>query len=156
MSGEVRDNAGVIAPPPVIFAIPLIAGLAANWARPLQIFGGGTGLWVGIPLAAIGLLLIGWGIIEFSRARTAVVPYSPTTAIISSGPFRFTRNPLYLGFSLIYTGASLAANTYWPIFILPIAILVLQRGVIVREETYLERKFGAEYLDYKSRVRRWL
>ena len=156
VSGKVRDNAGVVAPPPLIFAIPLIAGLAANWMRPLPIFSGSTGLWAGITLAVAGLILIAWGVVEFRRARTAVVPYSPTTAIVSSGPFMFTRNPLYVGFVLIYAGASLAANTFWPFFLLPLAILVLQRGVIEREESYLEGKFGAGYTEYKARVRRWI
>lgn len=156
MSDDARDNAGVIAPPPVIFAIPLVAGLAANWMRALPILAGQAGLWLGIALAVAGLGLIGTGILEFARAHTAVVPFSPTTAIVSSGPFRFTRNPLYLGFVLIYVGASFAANTFWPLFLLPLAILVLLRGVIEREESYLESKFGNVYTDYKSRVRRWL
>ena len=156
MSENPRDNAGVVAPPPLIFALPLIAGLAASWMRQLPIFPGTAGLWAGIALVVAGLGLIGAGVIEFRQARTAVVPYSPTTAIVSSGPFRFTRNPLYVGFVLIYVGSSLGANTFWPFFLLPLALVVLQRGVIEREERYLERKFGSEYLEYKARVRRWV
>ncbi|MBA3403931.1 MAG: isoprenylcysteine carboxylmethyltransferase family protein, partial [Gemmatimonadaceae bacterium] len=132
-----RDTAGVIAPPPLIFAIPLIVGLVANWLSPLPILTGRVGLWMGIALAIAGLGLIVTGIIEFRHANTAVVPFRPTTAIVSSGPFRFTRNPLYLGFVLIYIGASLAANTLWPLFMLPLAILVLLHGVVKREERYL-------------------
>lgn len=156
MADDSRDTAGVIAPPPLIFAIPLIAGLVANWMRPLPILAGSAGLWLGIALAIAGLGLIVSGIVEFSRANTAVVPFSPTTAIVTSGPFRFTRNPLYLGFVLIYVGVSLAANTLWPLFLLPLAIFVLFGGVIKREERYLERKFGTVYTDYKARVRRWI
>lgn len=156
MADETRDTAGVIAPPPLIVAIPLIAGLVANWMRPLPMFSGPAGIWIGIILVMTGLSLIATGVVEFSRAKTAVVPFSPTTAIVSSGPFRFSRNPLYLGFVLIYIGVSLAANTWWPLFLLPLAILVLQRGVIDREERYLERKFGTGYTDYKARVRRWI
>ncbi len=151
-----RDTAGVIAPPPLIFAIPLIVGLVANWLSPLPILTGRVGLWMGIALAIAGLGLIVTGIIEFRHANTAVVPFRPTTAIVSSGPFRFTRNPLYLGFVLIYIGASLAANTLWPLFMLPLAILVLLHGVVKREERYLERKFGTVYTDYRARVRRWM
>ncbi len=156
MPDETRDTAGVIAPPPLIFAIPLIAGLVANWLRPLPILTGRGGLWIGIALAIAGVGLIAAGAVEFRKANTAVVPFSPTTAIVSSGPFQFTRNPLYLGFVLIYLGASLAANTWWPLFLLPVAVLVLLNGVVKREERYLERKFGREYTDYKARVRRWL
>jgi len=151
-----RDTAGVIAPPPLIFAIPLIVGLVANWLSPLPILAGRVGLWMGIALAIAGLGLIVTGIIEFRHANTAVVPFSPTTAIVSSGPFRFTRNPLYFGFVLIYIGVSFAANTLWPLFLLPLAIFVLIGGVIKREERYLERKFGTVYTDYKARVRRWI
>jgi len=156
MADDARDTAGVIAPPPLIFAIPLIAGLVANWLRPLPILTGSAGLWMGIALAIAGLGLIVTGIVEFRHANTAVVPFNPTTAIVSSGPFRFTRNPLYLGFVLIYIGVSLAANTLWPLFLLPLAIFVLSGGVIKREERYLERKFGTVYTDYKARVRRWI
>lgn len=156
MAEDTRDIAGVIAPPPLIFAIPLIAGLVANWLRPLPILAGSAGLWMGIALAIAGLWLIVTGMIEFRHANTAVVPFSPTTAIVSSGPFRFTRNPLYLGFVLIYIGVSLAANALWPLFLLPLAIVVLLGGVIKREERYLERKFGTVYTDYKARVRRWI
>lgn len=85
-----------------------------------------------------------------------MMPFAPTTAIIDTGPFALTRNPLYLSMTLLYTGLTLIINTIWPLLLLPFVLVVVQRGVIEREERYLERKFGEEYLSYKSRVRRWL
>jgi protein-S-isoprenylcysteine O-methyltransferase Ste14 len=76
--------------------------------------------------------------------------------VVSEGPFRYTRNPAYLSMAMIYTAIASLANALWAIIMLPIALLVIQRGVIEREERYLERKFGEEYLRYKARVRRWI
>ena len=156
MTTERNDNAGVIAPPPIIFGVPLAAGLIADYVHRLPLSSERMLFWAGIVLALSGLALIAAGSLALTRAHTAVIPYHPTTAIVSSGPFRFSRNPLYLGFVLIYLGASMAANTLWPLPLLPLAIVVMQRGVIHREERYLARKFGEEYLAYQSRVRRWI
>jgi len=156
LTAEPNDNAGVIAPPPVIFGVPLVAGLVANYVYRLPLSSERVVLWAGIALAFFGLALIAAGSLELSRSRTAIIPYKPTTAIVSSGPFRFSRNPLYLGFVLIYIGASMAANTFWPLPLLPLVIVAMERGVIHREERYLARKFGEEYLAYQSRVRRWI
>jgi protein-S-isoprenylcysteine O-methyltransferase Ste14 len=93
---------------------------------------------------------------QFKKANTAVVPFQPTTAIVEAWPYSFSRNPIYLAMALIYVGISLFFNTWWPIFLMPLVLLVMQRGVIEREEAYLTRKFGDQYLAYKARVRRWL
>jgi protein-S-isoprenylcysteine O-methyltransferase Ste14 len=76
--------------------------------------------------------------------------------MVTQGPFQYTRNPAYLSMTMIYTGISSLANALWAILLLPVALQVIQRGVIEREERYLERKFGEEYLRYKARVRRWI
>ena len=83
-------------------------------------------------------------------------PYKPVSHIATEGPFRYTRNPAYLSMTMMYTGIAALANALWAIIVLPVALLVIQRGVIEREERYLERKFGGEYLSYKARVRRWI
>jgi protein-S-isoprenylcysteine O-methyltransferase Ste14 len=90
------------------------------------------------------------------QAGTNVNPSQPTTAIVSDGPFRFTRNPLYLSLTLLYSSISLLANALWPMLMLPIVLIIIERGVIAREERYLEDKFGEEYTHYKARVRRWI
>lgn len=90
------------------------------------------------------------------RAGTNVDPYHPTTAIVEAGPYRYTRNPLYVGMALIYSGISARANALPAALLLPAVLHLVDRGVIRREERYLEGKFGDEYLRYKGRVRRWI
>ena len=87
---------------------------------------------------------------------TNVDPTLPTTAIVVSGPFRFSRNPLYLALTLVYSGLTLAFNVWWGVVVLIPLLAVMHRGVVVREERYLERKFGERYRQYRSRVRRYL
>jgi protein-S-isoprenylcysteine O-methyltransferase Ste14 len=92
----------------------------------------------------------------FRRARTPVAPYRPTTAIVTTGPYVFSRNPAYLGMALAYAGIAVAAEALWVLAVLVPTLIVIDRGVIAAEERYLERKFGEEYLRYKARTRRWL
>jgi protein-S-isoprenylcysteine O-methyltransferase Ste14 len=94
--------------------------------------------------------------IGFMRAGTAVLPTRPTTAIVDSGIYRFTRNPMYLGMSLALAGLGLGFNQLWFLLALPVAMLAVTKLAIEREEAYLAQKFGAEYLAYNARVRRWL
>jgi protein-S-isoprenylcysteine O-methyltransferase Ste14 len=89
-------------------------------------------------------------------SRHASNPYKPVERIATEGPFRYTRNPGYLAMAMIYTGIASLANALWAVLLLPVALLVIQRGVIEREERYLEGKFGEEYLSYKEQVRRWI
>jgi protein-S-isoprenylcysteine O-methyltransferase Ste14 len=90
------------------------------------------------------------------HAGTPANPYKPVSRIVTEGPFHYTRNPGYLSMAMIYTGVASLANALWAILLLPATLFVIQRGVIEREERYLERKFGEEYLRYKARVRRWI
>jgi protein-S-isoprenylcysteine O-methyltransferase Ste14 len=150
------DTPGVIAPPPLIY----LGGLGAGFA--LQAAVGGAPLSsrvarpVGAALIVAGAGLMGTFVRAFRRARTPVDPYSPSEAIVTDGPYRLTRNPGYLGMTLTYAGIALVSKSPWVLVPLPAAIAVIDRGVIAREERYLERKFGAAYTDYQRRVRRWL
>ncbi len=94
--------------------------------------------------------------IQFTRAHTAIVPNRPTTALVGRWPYSMSRNPIYLALAIVYIGVAFFFNTLWPFLLLPLVIIVIQRGVIDREERYLEGKFGSDYIDYKSRVRRWI
>ena len=159
MSDETRggaDNPGVIAPPPLIFAGILAVGLLANKAYPLGFLPRGLRRTVG-PALILGGFLVGiLGLRELRRAGTNVDPYKPSTAIVDEGPYRFTRNPLYVGMTCIYVGISALSNALAPVLLLPFVLTVMRRGVIEREERYLEDKFGEEYRAYKRRVRRWI
>ena len=150
------DNAGVVAPPPLIFGIPLAIALYEDRSKPFAILPPQYGVISGEALIAVGLVLFLAATIQFIRARTAMVPYKPTTALVDRWPYSISRNPIYLSMAIIYIGISLFFNTLWPFLLLPLVLIVIQRGVIDREERYLEGKFGGDYIDYKSRVRRWI
>ena len=107
-------------------------------------------------LIALGIAVDIWFSVTLSRARTPVNPYSPTEALVTSGPYAFSRNPAYVGMAVIFVGIALAAEAPWALLALPLALLTIDRGVIQREEPYLERLFGDQYRGYRSRVRRWL
>jgi protein-S-isoprenylcysteine O-methyltransferase Ste14 len=155
-SGPRSDTAGVIAPPPLIYLSALAVGFGVDAAigkgslpLPVRVPVGGASI-----IAGVGLL--GSFLQAFRRAQTPVDPYTPSQAIVTDGPYRLTRNPAYLGMALTYAGLALVANAPWALVPLPVAIAVIDRGVIAREERYLEGKFGATYVDYKRRVRRWI
>jgi protein-S-isoprenylcysteine O-methyltransferase Ste14 len=117
---------------------------------------GGVLRLAGVALIALGLLLSIAVVRAFGRVGTPVPPYRPTTHFVTTGPYRYTRNPDYIGQTLTYVGIAIVANSWWPLFLLPLVLLVVQRGVVRREERYLEVKFGQEYRDYMARVPRWL
>src|ERR671916_1104256 len=156
MPSDDQDKAGVIAPPPLIYLGSLVFGLLLNRKFPVTLLPRKMARNFGWPLLGGGVLLIGWFEWAMRHAGTPANPYKPVSHVVTEGPFRYTRNPAYLSMTMIYTGISSLVNALWAILILPVALLVIQRGVIEREERYLERKFGEEYLRYKARVRRWI
>jgi len=97
-----------------------------------------------------------WAAIIMWRAGTPLRPTLPVTALVTGGPFRFTRNPLYLSMTILYAGITLQFDALWPLFTLPPALAIVHWKIILREEKYLEAKFGDAYRAYKARVRRWI
>jgi protein-S-isoprenylcysteine O-methyltransferase Ste14 len=151
------DSSKAIIRPPVALAIAFVAALAIDWLYPLPFVPAAIPrALVGGVLFTLAFALAVWAIVTFSKAGTRVETYRPTTAIATSGPYRFTRNPIYLGMMLGLTGLAIGFDSLWILFALLPFYLVIRYGVIAREEAYLEGKFGSVYLDYKSRVRRWL
>lgn len=153
---EPRDTAGVRVPPPLIYFGFLVVGLVINYLAPFPFLPANVTLIVGIPLMAVGLLSGFLTIATMIRSGTSPDLDEPTKAIVTSGPYRFSRNPIYISFALIYLGIAAAFNALAALVFLPVALVVIDRSVIVREEKYLEQKFGEEYLSYKERVRRWV
>ena len=156
MPGDERDKAGVIAPPPLIYIGALVFGLLLNRRLSVAFLPRGVARGLGWTLLGAGVLLLGWFERAMRQADTPASPYKPVSRIATVGPFRYTRNPGYLSMAMIDAGIAARANALWAILLLPVALLVIQRGVIEREERYLEDKFGEEYLSYKARVRRWI
>lgn len=150
------DRAGVIAPPPLIYALFFGFGYGLNLLVPANEFALEIMRPIGIAIALTSLILVVAGLVTMKRAGTNVDPSKATTSIVTAGPFRFSRNPLYLSLTLLYIGAALYIPLLWTLATLPFALVVLQRGVIWREERYLEKKFGAEYMQYKNSTPRWL
>lgn len=151
-----EDRPGVDMPPPLYFVGPLVACLLIEAFVPTRILAHPWGWIVGAVLLLAGLALAIAAARTQRRAGTDFRPDRPSTRIVSHGVYGRTRNPIYLGFALATTGIALLANSLWALAAVPIGIALVQTFVIAREERYLERKFGEEYLAYKRRVRRWL
>lgn len=153
------DTAGIRILPPLIFLGGLVAGYAIWWIWPVPIAPGAWSFPVrlaGAVAVVLGAILAGAALMAFRRAGTPPEPYEPTTALAVDGPYRFTRNPMYLGMALVHGGLALAGNALWPLLALIPVIWTVRTQVIDKEECYLEARFGAEYRDFKARVRRWL
>jgi protein-S-isoprenylcysteine O-methyltransferase Ste14 len=150
------DTSRVIVRPPLAWGLALIAGLALHGLVPLPF------LPANMPAGAIGaivfvlaLALFAWAIVTITREGSNVPTNQPTTTIVESGPYRFTRNPIYLAMFLALIGFTIAFDTLWLLMTLVPFALVIRYGVVAREEAYLEHKFGDVYRRYCSRVRRW-
>jgi protein-S-isoprenylcysteine O-methyltransferase Ste14 len=150
------DSPGVIVLPPLLTLGTFLFGVALHLLWPLRL-GAPVSLRIcGAFLLAGSIVLMVWGRRTMMRAGTNVNPYKPSLSIVTNGPFQFTRNPLYLSNIVAYLGLTFILNTIWPLILLVPMVLVFNRGIIQREERYLEAKFGDAYLAYKARVRRWL
>ena len=142
--------------PPLVFLVSLASGVAIQLAAPLPFLPGTLALPLGAPVVVVAVALFAWSAATFRAAGTPVPARKPTVTIVRSGPFRFSRNPIYLAFSLFQLGVAMWLNSVWLLATLAGAAALMHYVVIPREEAYLERRFGAQYLNYKIRVRRWL
>lgn len=156
MSGH---HADAVIRPPTLYLGGLAAGCLLELLMPIGPgLAGGTGrpIWIGLGLAAIGLAIAAKSVSQFAAAGTSVPLDQPTDALVTNGLYGVSRNPIYIGLNFLYVGLSIALTTGWALLILPILLVILQKGVIEREEAYLEDEFGEAYLTYKKRVPRWL
>jgi protein-S-isoprenylcysteine O-methyltransferase Ste14 len=142
--------------PPLLFLTVLAGALVLDGLWPLSL--PAEPLWTvaGVLLVAAGLGLMAWAGVVMTRAHTTVSPWAAVTALVTAGPFRLTRNPIYLGDLLVYAGIALWVGTWWPLLVLPLVLVAVQWLVIAPEERYLTSRFGDEYTAYRQRVRRWL
>jgi protein-S-isoprenylcysteine O-methyltransferase Ste14 len=151
------ETAAVIIRPPLALLLAIIAGLGLNWLMPLPFLPLKLALvWLGAAVFGLALALAVWAITTMARAGSNVPTNLPTTTIVEAGPYRFTRNPIYLGMFLGLIGLTVALDNLWLLVMLVPFAIVIRSGVVAREEAYLERKFGDVYRSYRSRVRRWL
>lgn len=151
-----QDRPGVPIAPPLLFVFPIVASLIIEWLEPTSFIHGPLRWIFGCILLGAGVALNVGGFFTQRRAGTDPIPFNPSTTVVSHGLYRFTRNPMYIGFALWTVGIAILCNSIWTLLAAPIGLFLIDRLVVVREERYLERKFGEEYLSYKRRVRRWL
>lgn len=154
MTDGEQDNAGVMTPPRLIYGAGLLTGLGFDFLWPLPLLPDRGQYLVGFIMIGMSGAHVAWVLLEFSKARTSGDFRKPTTALITRGPFRLSRNPAYVSLSLLYAG--IAIDSVWVLGMLVPALIVTHFGVVVREERYLEGKFGEEFRRYKASVRRWL
>lgn len=149
-----HEHAGVIAPPPVLFLAGIASGFFLNrWTSwhalpslPL----------IGTIVSAIGILLAGWSSITMTRAGTPVNPHRPVIRVVRHGPYRWSRNPIYVAMALVVFGIALATGDVWMVVTLVPVLVLVHYGVVLREEAYLGKKFGEPYQQYCQEVRRWI
>jgi protein-S-isoprenylcysteine O-methyltransferase Ste14 len=149
------DNAGVVVRPPLLYGIAFVVVLVLGWFWPMPIVGRVVAVGVGLVLVVFGVGIAMWGRRKMQAAGTNVDPHRPATVLVKTGPFRFSRNPLYMALTLLFLGLSLVVNTWWGIVLLFPVLIIMHWGVILREERYLDQKFGASYQEYRSKVRRY-
>lgn len=144
--------------PPAIFLAGFLVGLWLESVWRVRVAGGDARMLsaIGWAVALLGLAMSLWGVFTFRNAGTTMFPFEPASRLVRHGPYRFTRNPMYLGATVSYAGVALAMNVAWPLLLLPLVLWALYVSVIREEERYLDRLFGDEYAAYKRSVRRWI
>jgi protein-S-isoprenylcysteine O-methyltransferase Ste14 len=142
--------------PPLVYLISLVVGALIQLAAPLPFVPRTLAMPLGASLVVVAIGLFSFSVAKFRAAGTPVPARKPTTTIVRTGPYRFSRNPIYLAFSVLQLGIAIWVNSLWLLATLVAALALIHYVVIRREEQYLERRFGAQYVDYKASVRRWL
>jgi protein-S-isoprenylcysteine O-methyltransferase Ste14 len=164
MNGVRRDEAGPFRllmriPVPWVFILAYFIGVGLEHLLPLRLgveVGERATVWVGAALFTAGAFIAGWGLVTFHRARTTTVPGKTSAQLVTWGPYRFTRNPMYVGLAIAYLGEAFLLRHVWPAVLLPLVLAYVNWVVIPVEQARLTEGFGAEYAAYQRRVRRWL
>jgi protein-S-isoprenylcysteine O-methyltransferase Ste14 len=149
----------MLIPPPLLFVFSFLAALLLQKYVPLPAFSGAPPLplrVLGVALIAVAVLLLAGCLLLFLRARTTAIPYGRASSLVRRGPYRISRNPMYVALTSAYLGVAALEGALWPIILLPLPLLILQRVVIPFEEATLQSVFGAEYEAFCAQVRRWL
>lgn len=151
-----RDHAGVWIPPPLLYVAVFLVGVLLERLFPLSLLPDTVTGFGGAVLIAAGAALSFWSAALLRSRRTSVIPIRPTTTLVVDGPYRVSRNPMYLGLVVVFMGVALVMQVLWAILLIPVLVLLVTVTVTRKEEAYLEQKFGADYLDYRATVRRWV
>jgi protein-S-isoprenylcysteine O-methyltransferase Ste14 len=150
-----HEGPGLRVHPPVIYLLALLAGIGLDCTWPLRLWPGPWRVIPGIVVIGLGVAIMPPALSRFRRARTAFNSHKPASALIADGPYRFSRNPAYIALTLWYVGIGLILNNAWALLLVIPPLAIVDRLEIPREERHLEAQFGAQYLRYKAKVRRW-
>src|SRR2546428_13770707 len=150
------DHAGDASIPPLLLLASLGVGFLLRWLAPLSVSTSMVPAMIGPAIVALALAIFLWAVVTMLRGHASIPTNRPTDAIVAGGPFRFSRNPIYLSMILLQIGVGAWTKSLCFFVLAPVSVALLTWGVIAHEERYLERKFGDEYLSYKSRVGRWV
>ena len=155
---EPMQSPGVHFPPPLLFMIALGAAVWLDrlWPLPVADALGPTRPVLVWACIGAGLGLLAWAMVTFARAKTALYPNQPATVVVGVGPYRFSRNPMYVAMTILTAGIGVLLDTAWVVALLPVVLVALTVFIIRREEAYLSSAFGESYQAYRARVRRWL
>lgn len=151
-----KRGAAVKFPPPLLFLFWMIAGYIVHWFWPVDIASSSALTYIGIAVALTGFAIFIMAARTLKSAETNVEPWKPTTSIVATGIFAYSRNPIYLGFCLVAIGVGIIVNSVWVVLSFVPSGVMVYFIAIKKEEVYLEKKFGEQYTEYRSRVRRWL
>ncbi len=154
-----RPSVLQLIPPPLLFAVPLIVGIFLERRFPLLDSRAGLAQasnWAGIALIALGAMHALWALGLFALRRTTLAPHHVSVSLVTTGVYRWTRNPMYVGLVLIYLGVSLLTSAVWAVLLLPLPVIAVNTAIIPLEERLLDTAFGPAYAQYKARVRRWI
>jgi len=153
--GEEDDHVRAV-PAPLITFVTAVFGFVLGWIFPFRFLLWGVAYVVGSITVVMGLIVGCSALVAVRRAHTSLSPNKPTVALVESGVFRFSRNPMYLSMFLLYLGLAALANDFWLLPLFLVLFLSVDRMIVTREEKYLEQRFGDKYLRYEERVRRWI
>ena len=154
MSDTDAPNVKII--PPLVYLAGIVIGIAISIWIPTKIVPSSPAWTLGGILIICGAVLSGSAILKFKGVGTTVRPDRAASTLVIVGPYRITRNPMYLGLALVYVGIAIAVQSVWALIFLPVVLTIIQRRAIEPEEAFLERRFGADYTRYKEDVRRWI
>jgi len=142
--------------PPLVYLAGLVIGFLANIWMPINVVPSLVAWTSGGILSFCGAVLTGSAVLKFKDVGTTVRPDRAASTLVTVGPYKITRNPMYLGLACVYFGIAVAGQSVWALILLPIVLTIIQRRAIEPEEAFLERRFGADYVGYKEKVRRWI
>ena len=142
--------------PPLVYLAGIVIGFLANIWMPIKVVPNLVAWAVGGILIFCGAVFTGFALLKFRDVGTTVRPDRAASTLVIADPYKITRNPMYLGLALVYLGIATAGQCVWALILLPVVLIIIQRGAIEPEEAFLEKRFGVDYISYREKVRRWI